>query len=510
MVSRFSEKVKPVLEVIKNKIENLQTAHFDETGSRVDGKTRWIHDASTFLYTIERLYNYKVSVSLFFNDFRVEFDNNQAGRDLRIIKLKTKVSGCFRSEDEIRDYLAVMSYVGTAKKHGINAFQTILNVFECNVFLLLKDEVLNSYYIKIIRRVIFMKKTKILVAGLMSISILLANIIPVYANDTDLQLSDNSTVSDNLESQKTPCLVSVMLIDDFNVKFLDEYKKSLVEEGKTQDEAKSIVRALNGQINENGKISDPDIEARRLEYRSLKIDEELDRIVSEIGIERSDAEIVMDGLRCNIKVSLTAEQIKVAESLTGCYVNVSTGEEAVKYNGKITNQALVNSIREGKDQFRVVITLGSSTVGMSESECKSYVVETFAPLNIYSFENINYDKGNSLLYVYTTISGEQLIKVCELESVTGVGSIGDTPSFVNPVVTPNSFVEPIGDHILGDLNYDLVVDLTDLSELSLYLIGDGTISEYCMQFADVDKDKKVTLMDLARMRQYISKVIDEL
>ena len=51
MVSRFSEKVKPVLEVIKNKIENLQTAHFDETGSRVDGKTRWIHNASTFLYT---------------------------------------------------------------------------------------------------------------------------------------------------------------------------------------------------------------------------------------------------------------------------------------------------------------------------------------------------------------------------------------------------------------------------------------------------------------------------
>ena len=147
MVSRFSEKVKPVLEVIKNRIQNSPTAHFDETGSRVDGKTRWIHDASTFLYTIERLYNYKVSVSLFFNDFRIEFDNNQAERDLRMIKVKTKVSGCFRSEDGIRDYLAVMSYVGTAKKHGKNAFQAILNVFEGNVFfLLLKDEVLNSYY----------------------------------------------------------------------------------------------------------------------------------------------------------------------------------------------------------------------------------------------------------------------------------------------------------------------------------------------------------------------------
>lgn len=46
----------------------------------------------------------------------------------------TKVSGCFRSENGIRDYLAAMSYIGTAKKHGKNAFQAILNVFEGNIF----------------------------------------------------------------------------------------------------------------------------------------------------------------------------------------------------------------------------------------------------------------------------------------------------------------------------------------------------------------------------------------
>ena len=55
-----------------------------------------------------------------------------------ISKVKTKVSGCFRSEDGIRDYLAVMSYVGTAKKHGKNAFQAILNVFEVYVFFALE------------------------------------------------------------------------------------------------------------------------------------------------------------------------------------------------------------------------------------------------------------------------------------------------------------------------------------------------------------------------------------
>ena len=61
--------------------------------------------------------------------------SNKTERDLRMIKVKTKVSGYFRSEEGICDYLAVMSYVKTAKKHSKNAFQAILNIFEGNTFL---------------------------------------------------------------------------------------------------------------------------------------------------------------------------------------------------------------------------------------------------------------------------------------------------------------------------------------------------------------------------------------
>jgi transposase len=43
------------------------------------------------------------------------------------VKVKTKVSGCFRTEDGVRDYVAIMSYVGTAQKHGINPFSAILS-----------------------------------------------------------------------------------------------------------------------------------------------------------------------------------------------------------------------------------------------------------------------------------------------------------------------------------------------------------------------------------------------
>lgn len=79
------------------------------------------------LALVERLANYKVSVCLFIHNFNVPFDNNQAERDLRMIKVKTKVSGCFRTEEGARDYLKIMSYVGTAHKQGHNAYQAIKN-----------------------------------------------------------------------------------------------------------------------------------------------------------------------------------------------------------------------------------------------------------------------------------------------------------------------------------------------------------------------------------------------
>ena len=74
---------------------------------------------------IDRLSDYKASVMMFTKDFRVDFDNNLAERDLRNIKVKVKVSGCFRTDDGARDYLRIMSFIGTARKHGKNAYEAI-------------------------------------------------------------------------------------------------------------------------------------------------------------------------------------------------------------------------------------------------------------------------------------------------------------------------------------------------------------------------------------------------
>ena len=81
------------------------------------------------LSLIDRLKEFKDEVCLFTKNFLVPFDNNQAERDLRMIKAKIKVSGCFRTKKGAQEYLDIMSYVSTAKKLGSNAYDAIKNAF---------------------------------------------------------------------------------------------------------------------------------------------------------------------------------------------------------------------------------------------------------------------------------------------------------------------------------------------------------------------------------------------
>jgi len=74
---------------------------------------------------VERLSEYKESICLFTRNFIVPFDNNQAERDIRMVKVKTKVSGCFRTKDGADAFAKIMSYIGTANKHGINSFVAV-------------------------------------------------------------------------------------------------------------------------------------------------------------------------------------------------------------------------------------------------------------------------------------------------------------------------------------------------------------------------------------------------
>jgi transposase len=71
----------------------------------------------------------------FASDLRVPFDNNQAERDIRMAKIKQKVSGCLRTLAGAQDFAAMRSYLSTAAKHGRRPFDVLTELTSGNVWI---------------------------------------------------------------------------------------------------------------------------------------------------------------------------------------------------------------------------------------------------------------------------------------------------------------------------------------------------------------------------------------
>ena len=63
------------------------------------------------------------------NDFDIPFDNNEAERDIRMTKVKQKVSCTFRSS-WVADYFArIRGYIATIRNHSLNVMECLESVF---------------------------------------------------------------------------------------------------------------------------------------------------------------------------------------------------------------------------------------------------------------------------------------------------------------------------------------------------------------------------------------------
>ena len=66
----------------------------------------------------------------FTTDFRAPPDNNGSERDIRMAKLRQKVSGCLRTLTGARQFCALRSYLSTAAKHGLGFFDALVMLTE--------------------------------------------------------------------------------------------------------------------------------------------------------------------------------------------------------------------------------------------------------------------------------------------------------------------------------------------------------------------------------------------
>lgn len=81
------------------------------------------------LCLVERLDKHKVEILRFMTEQIVPFDNNLAERDLRMVKVRQKISGTFRNMDRVKDYCRIRSYISTIKKQKEDVYTALTRSF---------------------------------------------------------------------------------------------------------------------------------------------------------------------------------------------------------------------------------------------------------------------------------------------------------------------------------------------------------------------------------------------
>lgn len=90
---------------------------------------------------LDRFVGYKGDILRFMYDFEVPFDNNQAERDVRMMKVQQKISGTFRSVQGARSFCRIRGYISTVKKNNLPVIDAIGAVFNGKPFVPFMDSV---------------------------------------------------------------------------------------------------------------------------------------------------------------------------------------------------------------------------------------------------------------------------------------------------------------------------------------------------------------------------------
>jgi len=83
---------------------------------------------------LDRCMEYRKDILSFMYDFRIPFDNNQAERDIRMVRLHEKISGTTRSDEGADWFCRIRGYISTCRKNNQPVLTALFNAFEGHPF----------------------------------------------------------------------------------------------------------------------------------------------------------------------------------------------------------------------------------------------------------------------------------------------------------------------------------------------------------------------------------------
>ncbi|HIH94153.1 TPA: transposase, partial [Methanosarcina acetivorans] len=79
---------------------------------------------------LDRFIEHKEKILRFLTDLKVPFENNQAERDIRMMKLQQKISGTFRTIQGAEAFCRIRAYISTIRKNGLSVLEGIIAVLK--------------------------------------------------------------------------------------------------------------------------------------------------------------------------------------------------------------------------------------------------------------------------------------------------------------------------------------------------------------------------------------------
>lgn len=115
--------------ILKGKKECL------EKGSKILSKKTGKPRKTDAQRLLERLEKYDIETLSFMFDFSIPFDNNLAERNIRMVKLRQKISGCFRGDEGGDWFCRIRSYASTCLKNGLDVMEAFSDALKGDPFI---------------------------------------------------------------------------------------------------------------------------------------------------------------------------------------------------------------------------------------------------------------------------------------------------------------------------------------------------------------------------------------